>query len=94
MHADRRRCTWIYETGNETASVGCREANLAYWTGQAGEADGARDQYAALLPISQRSWALSTRRPWLLSLASPTGSGRQPESSDQREVAPYAYDLA
>jgi hypothetical protein len=27
---------------------------LAYWTGQAGDAAGARDQYAALLPIRQR----------------------------------------
>ena len=28
--------------------------NLAYWTGQAGDAAGARDQFAALLPIRER----------------------------------------
>ncbi|WP_030453282.1 tetratricopeptide repeat protein [Herbidospora cretacea] len=28
-------------------------ANLASWTGEAGDAAGARDQYAALLPISE-----------------------------------------
>jgi len=27
---------------------------LAYWTGQAGDAAGARDQFAALLPIRER----------------------------------------
>jgi len=29
--------------------------NLAHWTGQAGDAAGARDQYAALLPIQERA---------------------------------------
>jgi hypothetical protein len=29
-------------------------ANLAYWTGEAGDAAGARDQFAALLPIEER----------------------------------------
>ncbi len=29
-------------------------ANLAYWTGEAGDAAGARDQFAALLPIQER----------------------------------------
>ena len=29
-------------------------ANLAYWTGQAGDAAGARDQYAALVPVRER----------------------------------------
>ena len=28
--------------------------NLASWTGQAGDAAGARDQYAALLPVRER----------------------------------------
>ena len=28
--------------------------NLARWTGEAGDAAGARDQYAALLPIEER----------------------------------------
>ncbi|MEU8364955.1 tetratricopeptide repeat protein, partial [Nonomuraea sp. NPDC048882] len=28
--------------------------NLAYWTGEAGDAAAARDQYAALLPIRER----------------------------------------
>ena len=31
-----------------------RTATLAYWTGQAGDAAGARNQYAALLPIEER----------------------------------------
>ncbi len=29
-------------------------ANLAYWTGQAGDAAAARDQFAALLPLRER----------------------------------------
>ena len=29
-------------------------ANLARWTGEAGDAAGARDQYAALLPVLER----------------------------------------
>ena len=29
-------------------------SNLARWTGQAGDVAGARDQYAALLPVSER----------------------------------------
>jgi hypothetical protein len=29
-------------------------ANLAYWTGEAGDAAGARDQFAALLPVRER----------------------------------------
>jgi hypothetical protein len=29
-------------------------ALLAYWTGKAGDAAGARDQFAALLPIRER----------------------------------------
>jgi len=28
--------------------------NLARWTGEAGDAAGARDQYAALLPVRER----------------------------------------
>ena len=28
--------------------------NLAYWTGEAGDAAGARDQFAALLPLLER----------------------------------------
>jgi hypothetical protein len=37
--------------------------NLALWTGQAGDAAGARDQYAALLPIRERVLGPSTRTP-------------------------------
>jgi hypothetical protein len=29
-------------------------SNIASWTGEAGDAAGARDQYAALLPIQER----------------------------------------
>ena len=29
-------------------------ANLAYWTGEAGDAAGARDQFAALVPVRER----------------------------------------
>ena len=38
-------------------------ANLARWTGEAGDAAGARDQYAALLPIFERTLAPNTRSP-------------------------------
>ena len=38
-------------------------ANLAYLTGEAGDAAGARDQFAALLPVPSGSSARSTRRP-------------------------------
>ena len=38
--------------------------NLALWTGEAGDAAGARDQFAALLPIERAGvWAPSTRTP-------------------------------
>lgn len=30
-------------------------SNLAHWTGEAGDAAGARDQYAALLPLQERA---------------------------------------
>jgi hypothetical protein len=40
--------------GPEHPETLAARANLAYWTGEAGNAAGARDQYAALLPISER----------------------------------------
>jgi hypothetical protein len=33
---------------------GCDRRNLAFWTGEAGDAAGARDQFAALLPVRER----------------------------------------
>ena len=38
-------------------------ADLARWTGEAGDAAGARDQFAALLPVASGSSARSTRTP-------------------------------
>ena len=40
--------------GAEHPSTLPTRASLAFWTGQAGDAAGARDQYAALLPIEER----------------------------------------
>jgi hypothetical protein len=40
--------------GPEHPSTLTDRVNLAYWTGEAGDAAGARDQYAALLPIRER----------------------------------------
>ena len=37
--------------------------NLARWTGEAGDAAGARDQFAALLPVCERVPAPSTATP-------------------------------
>jgi hypothetical protein len=37
-------------------TLGAR-ANLAFWTGMAGDAAGARDQYAALLPLDERIYS-------------------------------------
>ena len=39
-------------------------ANLARWTGEAGDAAGARDQFAALLPVQQR--VLGAENPYTL----------------------------
>jgi hypothetical protein len=40
--------------GAEHPGTLAARANLAYWTGEAGDAAGARDQLAALLPVSER----------------------------------------
>ena len=40
--------------GAEHPDTLAARANLAHWTGQAGDAAGARDQYAALLPVQER----------------------------------------
>jgi hypothetical protein len=41
-------------SGAEHPATLTARANLASWTGQAGDAAGARDQYAALLPVRER----------------------------------------
>ena len=52
--------------------------DLAYWTGEAGDAAGARDQYAALAARARSGcWAPSTRTPWTPGTASPSGPGRR-----------------
>ena len=43
-------------------TLGAR-ADLAAWTGEAGDAAGARDQFAALLPIRERVQGPNTRTP-------------------------------
>ena len=40
--------------GPEHPDTLAARSNLARWTGEAGDAAGARDQYAALLPILER----------------------------------------
>ena len=41
-------------TGPSTRAPWPPATNLAHWTGEAGDAAGARDQFAALLPVSER----------------------------------------
>ena len=50
--ADAHRESDAY--GPEHPDTLAARADLAYWTGQAGDAAGARDQFAALLPIRER----------------------------------------
>jgi hypothetical protein len=40
--------------GPDHPNILTARANLAYFTGQAGDAAGARDQYAALVPVLER----------------------------------------
>ena len=40
--------------GPEHPDTLATRGNLAYWTGVAGDAAGARDQFAALVPIQER----------------------------------------
>jgi hypothetical protein len=59
--AARDLCQLIADAHNEDDAYGPEHpdtldarAELAYWTGYAGDAAGARDQYASLLPIQER----------------------------------------
>src|SRR5262249_25107056 len=49
------RCppTWPRDGGRHPNTLAAR-ANLAYWTGEAGDAAAARDQYAGLVPVEER----------------------------------------
>ena len=47
--------------GSEHPITLIARANLAYYTAEAGDAAGARNQYAALLPVMSGSSAPSTR---------------------------------
>ena len=49
--------------GPEHPDTLAARASLAYWTGQAGDAAAARDQFAALLPWPSASSAPSTPTP-------------------------------
>ena len=49
MREERAQSLGLDDPGTLTARAG-----TAYWTGMAGDATGARDQYAALLPIRER----------------------------------------
>jgi hypothetical protein len=62
-------------------------ANLAQWTGEAGDPAAARDQYAALLPVRERVSARSTRTPWPTAPTSFCGPTKQTTMAP-REVAP------
>ena len=50
---------------------------LAYWTGEAGDAAGARDQFADLLPIRERVQGTEHRGALFARTNSPTGPGRR-----------------
>ena len=53
-------------------------ANLAYWTGEAGDAAGARDQFAALLPIERAGpRPRAPGHPGRPRITSPAGPGRR-----------------
>ena len=52
-------------------------ADLARWTGEAGDAAGARDQYAALVPVRERVRAPSTPTPWPPAATWLAGPGRR-----------------
>jgi hypothetical protein len=41
-------------SGAEHPDTLADRANLAYWTGEAGDPAAARDQYAALVPVRER----------------------------------------
>ncbi|MFI9435912.1 tetratricopeptide repeat protein [Streptosporangium sp. NPDC052375] len=50
-----RRYTVLHHArGPEHPQTLTAQANLAFWTGRAGDAVGARDQFAALLPVRER----------------------------------------
>ena len=55
-------------SGPEHPDTLIARANLAAWTGEAGDAAAARDNYAAMLPVQERvlgaehPYALDTRR--------------------------------
>jgi hypothetical protein len=70
--------------GPEHPSTLTARAYLAYWTGQAGDAAGARDQLAALLPIRER--VLGPEHPETLiarsNLASWTGKAGDAANAD------------
>ena len=62
--------------GPEHPDTLAARGNLARWTGEAGDSAGARDQFAALLPVRER--VLGAEHPVTLTTApdSPTGLGR------------------
>ncbi|WP_179282462.1 tetratricopeptide repeat protein, partial [Streptosporangium subroseum] len=55
-HTLQQRCvTALHDKlGPEHPNTLRARANLAYWSGEAGDAAGARDQYAALVPVRER----------------------------------------
>ena len=53
-------------SGAEHPDTLIARANLARWTGEAGDAAAARDQYAALLPIQERF--LAAEHPYALEI--------------------------
>jgi hypothetical protein len=75
-------------------TLGAR-ANIARWTGEAGDAAGVRDQLAALLPVRERVSGPEhpdtlTARAHLAYLTEEAGSGRVPRG----EVTAAAYSPA
>ena len=74
---DREHIRRTSASGPEHPQTLAARASLARWTGEAGDAAGARDQFAALLPSMSGSWAPITRTPWPSAPTSPAGPGRR-----------------
>jgi hypothetical protein len=53
-HPPRLLRTIRKQIGEHPSTLEAR-GNLAYWTGQAGDPAGARDQFASLLPVDERA---------------------------------------
>jgi hypothetical protein len=74
----QRRILVAYErsSGPEDPALLTARHELAFWTGEAGDAARARDQFAALRSSASGCSALSIRTPWQPGTTVPAGPGR------------------